>query len=293
MTGEGQLGPKMPTSVKGLRALIAQAGLEYHHLIEKSELVDRAREAMVLINSSSREQDAEVDEVERISMTSSLFSLRFPLLSRRVAQKTRVVSIPMLLDAEEINAIHDLARSIGDEGRAQKAGYSGSWDTIYLSTGLRFGTELPAIRSKLIQAARRAEEQADWGVLVGGAREAANVRCVECHTVQRHGSLPWVQHMDHGSLVTIDVMLSDPSRDFEGGTFQTLEPDGRLRQHEAEFARKGDCLVFCSHKPHCVAPVSRGCRQVLVCELWEGDEKPCPHRCERRRGGPCAECGST
>ena len=54
MTGEGQPGPKMPTSVKGLRALIAQAGLEYHHLIEKSELVDRAREAMVLINSSSR-----------------------------------------------------------------------------------------------------------------------------------------------------------------------------------------------------------------------------------------------
>ena len=98
MTGEGQPGPKMPTSVKGLRALIAQAGLEYHHLIEKSELVDRAREAMVLINSSSREQDAEVDEVEGISMTSSLFSLRFPLLSRRVAQKTQVVSIPMLLD---------------------------------------------------------------------------------------------------------------------------------------------------------------------------------------------------
>ena len=72
----------------------------------------------------------------------------------------------MLLDENEIDAIHDLARTIGDDGRAQKAGYSGLWDTIYLSTGLRFGNELPLIRSKLIQAALRAEEQAGWGICI-------------------------------------------------------------------------------------------------------------------------------
>ena len=38
-------------------------------------------------------------------------------------------------------------------------------------------------------------------------------------------------------------------------------------------------LVFPSHKFHCVAPVTAGRRNVLVCELWEGLPRPCPQRC--------------
>ena len=82
------------------------------------------------------------------------------------------------------------------------------------------------------------------------------VRCVEYHTVEPGGSLPYPHHHDAGSLVTIDVMLSDPQRDFEGGMFATLEPDGRLERQD-EF-RQGDALVFVSHKFHCVAPVTGG-----------------------------------
>ena len=91
------------------------------------------------------------------------------------------------------------------------------------------------------------------------------------------------KHYDHGSLLTIDVMLSRAG-DFGGGAFRTVEPDGAPVAHRFE---PGDALVFVSHKPHHVAPVAHGERRVLIVELWEGDERTCAHRCEVRRG-PCA-----
>ena len=105
-------------------------------------------------------------------------------------------------------------------------------------------------------------------------------RCVEYHTVEPGGSLPFPTHYDAGSLVTIDVMLSDTS-EFEGGSFGTLECDGELHMHAFE---KGDAVVFVSHKYHCVQPVTAGRRQVLVMELWEGEERECAHRCEKHTG---------
>ena len=75
-------------------------------------------------------------------------------------------------------------------------------------------------------------------------------------------------------------MLSDATA-FDGGTFQTSEPD-YLRSHAFE---KGDLLLFLSHKYHCVKPVVRGVRHVLVAELWEGDERePADGRCDQRHG---------
>ena len=88
------------------------------------------------------------------------------------------------------------------------------------------------------------------------------------------------QHYDHGSLVTVDVMLSETS-DFEGGTFETSESDDYLLAHPFE---KGDLLLFLSHKYHCVAPVEAGERRVLVAEIWEGDECAINGRCEGRCG---------
>ena len=68
-----------------------------------------------------------------------------------------------------------------------------------------------------------------------------------------------------------------------GGTFSTLEADGYL--HKRRFER-GDAIIFLSHKFHCVAPVTSGRRNVLVCELWEGVARPCPRRCSDPFG-PC------
>ena len=54
------------------------------------------------------------------------------------------------------------------------------------------------------------------------------------------------KHHDYGSLLTMDVLLSDPS-DFSGGAFCTLEPDGHMQTHSFE---QGDLLIFQSHKYH-------------------------------------------
>ena len=152
----------------------------------------------------------------------------------------------------------------------------------YLHTGGAFARALPQLRAKLLAAAAKVDEEQGWG-LVSAAGARARPRCVEYHRVGPRGALPFARHHDAGSLVTLDVMLADPrAGEFEGSAFQTLEADGALRSYP-EFAR-GDCLVFVSHKPHCVAPVTRGERRVLVMELWEGEERACAHRCDRHWG---------
>ena len=93
------------------------------------------------------------------------------------------------------------------------------------------------------------------------------------------GGLHTKRHCDHGSLVTIDILLTDPAQ-IEGGVLQTLEPDGELLGHAWE---RGDALVFLSHKYHCVSPLTRGTRQVMVCELWQGTENRSPSRDEGLR----------
>ena len=92
-----------------------------------------------------------------------------------------------------------------------------------------------------------------------------SLRSAEYHTVLAEGGLPMHAHADYGSLVTMDLMLSDTS-EFEGGVFQTREEDGELLSHTFE---RGDALVFLSHKHHGVSAVTAGRRNIMVCEFWE------------------------
>lgn len=71
------------------------------------------------------------------------------------------------------------------------------------------------------------------------------LRCAELHEGAVGGALGDPRHFDSGSVVTIDVMLARPGVDFEGGHFETLEPDGTMRRHVFE---RGDALVFPSYK---------------------------------------------
>ena len=81
-------------------------------------------------------------------------------------------------------------------------------------------------------------------------------------------------------------MLSDATA-FEGGAFATSEPGDYLLQHPFE---KGDLLLFLSHKYHCVSEIESGTRNVLVAELWEGDERmPEDGRCDQRHGARAPE----
>ena len=79
------------------------------------------------------------------------------------------------------------------------------------------------------------------------------------------------------------MLLVDPD-EFGGGDFSTLEADGSMLEHR--FGAAGDAFVFQSHKYHCVAPVTRGERRVLVVEFWIGEARTCAHRCEHHFA-PC------
>ena len=203
------------------------------------------------------------------------------LPSTSEAQATRVVRVRNLLSDDELASVHALASDsrLGIEEKRK------GWRTTYLSTDGAFARELPALKAKLIAAARDVDARERWNLL--GTRDYVP-RVVEYHVVEPGGSLPHVDHYDAGSLVTIDVMLSDAS-DFEGAAFQTLEADGTLRPHAFD---RGDAVIFQSHKPHCVSELRAGQRRVLVMELWEGEERQCAHRCEKHHG-PCAYSART
>lgn len=119
-----------------------------------------------------------------------------------------------------------------------------------------------------------------WGLLDGiDASTRLQPRVIEHHLVSPGGSLADPFHFDEGSIITADVMLAEPGVDFEGGRFCTMEGPGETQTWP--FA-KGDVLVFVSHKYHSVKPVTKGLRDVLVIEFWEGRPCSCPHRCECR-----------
>jgi hypothetical protein len=197
----------------------------------------------------------------------------------------------------------------------------GDWTTTYLHTMHMFQRRLPELHAKIRTAALRVDAE-HWGIVQaalaasvrGGAAvsegkgegqkrgsgdgcahspAAVATRCVELHTVGPSGGLPHPLHYDAGSCVTIDIMLGEPS---SGGEFQTLEAAasgsggpsegaGWPRTHEF---RRGDAVIFPSHKYHSVQPVKEGWRQVLIMELWIGEERGCNHRCEQHFG-PCRE----
>jgi hypothetical protein len=155
------------------------------------------------------------------------------------------------------------------------------WNTLYLQANGHFQQQCPGVLAKIMAAVRAADAAEHTMQLLSGKRERdVGVRCIEYHQVQVGGALPERKHMDRGSLVTVDVLLSEPRVDFEGGDFCTLESDGALLLHKfGGRDRSGDALLFVSHKYHCVQPVQSGVRRVLVIELWLGPDRTCEHRC--------------
>ena len=205
------------------------------------------------------------------------------------AMRTKVHRIPQLLSLEEIAEVHALAqrarggdRPVGREVRrmpekgaqAAEDGAEFPWYVLHLHSDGFAAREMQPLLAKLEAAIRRADEAEGWGLLKDHA--PLNVRVVEYHHMSSHGTLENPHHYDQDSLITIDVMLTDPATDFEGGTFQTMTVDGQL---EAHTFLQGDASVFVSHKAHCVSEVTAGRRHVLVVEFWRGKARECPHRC--------------
>ena len=193
------------------------------------------------------------------------------------ARATKVVRIPSLLSAAEIAEIHRVAALVASEAASEHRGPNRAWRVQYLQSDNALERHLPARAAKWRAAAARVDRDAGWNLLAPSG--GWNLRCAEYHRMGEGGGLSDPRHYDLGSLLTLDVLLEPP---VAGGVFCTTEPDGAVARHE-EFSR-GDALVFVAHKPHHVLPVTRGFRQVLVCEYWEGVAAVCPHRCEKPAG---------
>jgi len=206
------------------------------------------------------------------------------LMTPEQAQHTQCVHLEKLLSASEIADLLNFSRSFWSahvaghgphdaERQLQLRGVQ--WRTAYLHTGNLFAQRFPALQRKL----RRAILEIDavhWQVLNGRECSRLNFRTVEYHEYGPAGSLTASRHYDAGSLVTLDVMLSEPGTDFKGGELAMPQSDG---SNKLISLGKGDAAVFLSHKYHNVLPVLEGERAVLVVELWDGPQRTCPHRC--------------
>ena len=152
-----------------------------------------------------------------------LSRLRSPqLVDTVVAQNTGVVRLRGFLSEAEAADIHSAAVVVDAEcGTVDRSNglTPGSWKTVYINH--RMKELLPDLHARL-QAAARDVDDMHWGGILQAAAERSRVefRVAEHHTVLSGGGLNISHHMDVGSLVTMDIMLSDPHTDFEGGIFQ-------------------------------------------------------------------------
>jgi hypothetical protein len=161
-----------------------------------------------------------------------------------------------------------------------------AWRVLYLQAEGAFERLLPELHAKLRRAVADVDAAQGWGLLARLPPDEWAVRCAEYHQMGPSRGLSDPGHYDTGSLITVDVMLSRPGVDHEGGELCTRKADGTDLEHRA--FGQGDALVFISHKPHFVRPVVRGVRQVFVVEFWRGEARVCPHRCQLPLPGACA-----
>ena len=191
-------------------------------------------------------------------------------MARRVAS---------FLTLEEVGQVHEFAKSVTAPEAKHDLSEDRSRDVIYCSYEDAFRTRLPGIYERCRSSAQR------FHVSRGGSEtEPFNLRVAEYHTDHPGGGIFDPSHVDAGSLVTVDVMLTNT---FEGGCFCTSERDGPVHRHP-EFKGIGDTVFFPSTQRHHVERVTTGPRQVLVLEFWSGEPRVCAHRCPQRHG-PCRE----
>jgi len=231
------------------------------------------------------------------------------------AWKLHPVHVQALLREAEIIEVLNLGSQVRTNGtatvyRSSEGQYYGkecrflgvassSWCTTYIHWDGEFQQKLPNVYSKLVHAALSVDEDM-WGIChnalatakthgLDEVERSIHVRTAEIHEVGPGGSLLQREHYDSGSCITIDVMLSEPGVDFTGGLVefphvrQDRFPGESLPPAHLPF-KKGDAIVFPSHKYHCVHPVVHGLRRVLVLEIWLGEERRCPHRCHQHWG---------
>lgn len=138
--------------------------------------------------------------------------------------------------------------------------YAPSHSKLFLHFNGYFQAECPRICNGLLAQMRsRCEvERTDRGQM--------RIRTIEYHTYSAGGSLLDPAHRDHGSDLSLSVLLSSHA-EHSGGDFMTWS-GGRAVVHPLV---QGDGVLFRSELVHNVSAVTEGVRHALVIELWEAE----------------------
>ena len=196
------------------------------------------------------------------------------------AQTTQAILLPGLVTAEEADILHRMAGRTarggrdwsGSTGHSYKLGceirsqQSKLWEVLFLQSQGAVSSLLPNFIERVTEQVINLDITQQWGFQLSKGNFC--LRVCEYHSqVAPSEALPDIHHYDQDSLVTVDVMLSDPSTDFTGAQIQTLESSGKLCSHTVQ---QYDALCFVSHKYHSVTPLQSGRRVVCVLEFWRG-----------------------
>lgn len=199
---------------------------------------------------------------------------------RHAAECSEPLMILRLLDAESVDQVLQASAAVGrrldavgggpfaggglcDElsGLPHDVCFSDEHIALYLHHDGFLQREWPELWAKL-HGAMIAPPGSEQGNRVA---RPLQVRCVELHSYAPGGGLLQPGHRDHGSVLTMSVLLTDPAA-VAGGQFVTWR-EGEPVAHDMG---AGDAILFRSLKSHNVATVTRGVRRSLVIELWEG-----------------------
>jgi predicted 2-oxoglutarate/Fe(II)-dependent dioxygenase YbiX len=185
-----------------------------------------------------------------------------PLLSTAEAELTEAMLIPQFLSEADVSQLFEAASR-----KPHDLTYSPAHVALNLHRDGYLASQCPELASRITDSIRDHAHGPGYFSVAVGRDVCLNVRCVEFHTYTIGGHVMMQDHRDYGSVFTLSVLLSDPA-DFDGGELMTWR-EGQAEKHPM---RRGDALLFHSEKVHNVAAVTRGLRNSLVIELWQG---PC------------------
>lgn len=167
-------------------------------------------------------------------------------------------------------------RAFGTAGEGRLEGVAHGHTVTYLHS--IFAREAPEVYSKLRALVMQVGRMPGWGSL-GTYPEGLGIRTIEHleYSVRegRGDGLGW--HQDSGSVVTLNVMMSE-SDEYEGGQLQYAYPVGSCGDVHNVTMKKGGVSVYYSMTDHRVTPLTTGRREVMVMELWDRAANSYPAR---------------
>ena len=194
---------------------------------------------------------------------------RTPLLRARRkcwydAEAQDPVILQDLLTADDVAKLRKMRAALEASGRTphmfRDATTASNHAVCYLHYDGFAQRSEPELMERLL-AAMRAHAPSAWP---RSTREL-RVRCIELHTYKEGGGLFLPSHRDNDSVLTLSARVSEDGA-FGGGRFVTYDR-GAPVAHRLD---QGSAVLFPSEKLHNIERVSRGTRESLVIELWEG-----------------------